>query len=351
MNNSSEKSKAFSRFEHYFFEIEIPPNANIFQHIDMWTIDKLNPEEKIIAENMLIDAIKTRIEPRLLYGLEEIKTERAYNILLELFLNENNLENKLRLAYSLVRINNKAPVLQLLDETIRSTESEKIKLSALYPIFWIREIVFSDHQISELILTILFNAMSDEHLNVRLYAYDILQDYFKMKDYTSIYDEIKQQLTEENELQYYKKTVQLYKEKITSKKELPFSRDKIVQFINEKFTRTPIIPVQQCKICKEIPEKVEADIAAGESIERYSSKLEKIIIIAYYKNCIKQCPICKRLYSYSYHYEYLITNSEEEEYLSRIDHHQALQMIDNYLDMGFKFDKIIICEPFLKIDY
>ena len=64
-----------------------------------------------------------------------------------------------------------------------------------------------------------------------------------------------------------------------------------------------------------------------------------------------RCPKCGRLYDYSYHYEYLVNRSEEEEELIRTDTKGAIKKIDNFIKAGYDFKKITKYGIFLKISY
>ncbi|MBK5113562.1 MAG: hypothetical protein KGD59_11355 [Candidatus Heimdallarchaeota archaeon] len=114
----------------------------------------------------------------------------------------------------------------------------------------------------------------------------------------------------------------------------------------------PSINLTDCKICNKIPDKSYADMAEGESLDKYTAELETAIIIAYYNDCIMRCPICGRLYVYDYHYEYFVNGqSEEEEELIRTDTKGAINKIDKFIKQGYDFKKITKCGIFLKIDY
>ena len=143
MTNPEKKSKAFIKFENDFFS-EVDLNKPLSHIIDLWTIDQLDANEKNKAEEMLIEALKTKIDKRWLYGLEELGTDKAYDFLFKLFSKEKNNLIKTKLSYSLVRINSKAPVLEFLQKIIHSNENEQVKLSALSSFYWIKDYEFKD---------------------------------------------------------------------------------------------------------------------------------------------------------------------------------------------------------------
>mgnify|MGYP001579269686 FL=1 len=59
------------------------------------------------------------------------------------------------------------------------------------------------------------------------------------------------------------------------------------------------IPVEKCEICNAITER--------------SKDLDTVLRIAARPNAIKQCPICGRVYLYTYSYEYLVAGASEED--------------------------------------
>ena len=66
---AKEPSIKYKKFLHNLFEMDIPPNAILFQFMDPYTVSDLTDEEKQEAEVLLIDALQTKIEKRWLYGI------------------------------------------------------------------------------------------------------------------------------------------------------------------------------------------------------------------------------------------------------------------------------------------
>ncbi|NHJ46608.1 MAG: hypothetical protein FK733_02360 [Asgard group archaeon] len=348
---SKEKSPQFKKFEHYFFELEIPPNAILGQYIDIWTIDQLSSEEKLIAEDMLIEALSYEIRKVWLYGLAEMQTEKAYDFLMNLFEKEKDLYSKTQLSFSLVTIKLGAPVLDFINKIIYSNEPERIKYSAMSTLYWLKNAQYEEQEMNDFYETILYSAMIDKNMKVRKYAYEILQERFKMDEFTSFDDPILKLLSEDGKKKDYQNAVSLFKRNVESKEIIPVNRKTIANFINNLPNNPPIIDISNCEICSTIKDKEYADIEKDESLDSITKKLETIITIAYYKDCIKRCPICGRLYSYDYHYEYFAcSDNDEEETLTRTDSKGAMAHIDLYLK-AYDFKKIIIVSYFLKIDY
>ncbi len=350
MTNQSDKSKEFQKFEFYFFR-DIDLSQNLFTILDPSTIDNLTDEEKILAEKMLVEALKTKYDKRWLWGLEEIASESAYEFLGTLYDREENTYDKCLLAFSLVRIKAGSSVLDFLYEVIKSDEEEQVKEVALRPLYWNKAIRYENEEYNKLFEEILHTAIQDKHKKIRLYAYEILVEYYNMDDYIPLKDPIKEIISEEHSKEEYHEALQQFLKLVESKQEYPFSRKILIQAIKELPDNPPTMKLADCKICSQIPEKSYADMAEGKSLGKYTSKLETAVIFAYYKNCIMRCPICGRLYDYNYHYEYLVNKSEEEEELIRTDTKGAIKKIDSFIKAGYDFKKITRCGIFLKIKY
>jgi len=351
LTDQNKKSKEFTKFEFYFFRA-VDLTKDLFVILDPSTIDDLSEEEKIIAENMLVEALESKLDKRWLWGLEEIGSDKAYEFLWKLFKREKNAYDKCRIAFSLVRIDAGAQVLDYLFEVIKSEENEQVKEKALSPLYWNKEIRYEKQELNELYLTILHTAMLDNYEKIRSYAYSILVEYHDMRKFLPLNDPIKSTISELRPKKDYQKAIQQFQELVGTKQEFPFSRKLVFQSIKELPDNPPTIDLSDCEICTQIPDKNYADMAEGKSLDMYTSKLETVIIIAYYNDCIMRCPICGRLYVYDYHYEYFVNSqSEEEEELIRTDTKGAISKIDKFIKQGYEFKKITKCGIFLKIDY
>ncbi len=351
MTDQKGKSKEFEKFEFYFFRT-VDLTKDLFIILDPGTFDELSEEEKTLAENMLIEALESKIDKRWLWGLEEIGSDKAYEFLWKLFNQEKNAYDKCQLAYSLVRIDAGAQVLDYLFEVIKSDENEQVKEKALSPLYWNKEIRYEKQELNELYLTILHTAMTDNYEKIRSYAYSILIEYHDMKQFLPVKDPFKNIFSELRPKKNYQKAIQQFQELVDAKQEFPFSRKIVYQSIKELPDNPPTINLKECEICNQIPDRSYADMADDKSLGNYTSKLETVIVIAYYNDCIKRCPICGRLYDYDYHYEYFVNSqSEEEEELRRTDTKGAISKIDKFIKQGYEFKKITKCGIFLKIDY
>ena len=351
LTDQKSKSKEFTKFEFYFFR-DVDLSKDLFVILDPSTIDDLSEYEKILAEDMLIEALESKIDKRWLFGLEEIESDKAYEFLWKLFNREKNTYDKCRIAFSLVRIDAGAQVLDYLFEVIKSKVNEQVKEKALSPLYWNKEIRYEKEELNELYLTILHTAMLDNYEKIRSYAYSILVEYYDMEQFLPSNDPFKSIFSELRPKKDYQEAIKQFQELVDSKQEFPFSRKIIHQSISELPDNPPTINLKDCEICSQIPDKNYADMADDKSLDNYTSKLETVIIIAYYNDCIKRCSICGRLYDYDYHYEYFVNGqSEEEEELTRTNTKGAIAKIDKFIKQGYEFKKITKCSIFLKIDY
>jgi hypothetical protein len=348
---SNEKSKQWKKFEKYFFELEIPPNAILGQYIDLWTINQLSPEEKLVAEDMLIDALNNETKRVWLWGLSEMETDKAYNFLMSLFEKEKDVYLKTLISFSVVKINLGAPVLDFIDEVIQSNEPENTKNSALSTVYWLKNAQFKEEEMNEFYESIIYRAMIDENAKIRKYAYEILQERFKMREFTPIDDPIYDLISDSQKTADHLKAVELFRKNVESKEILPLNRKIIANHVKNLPNNPPVIENSACEICKDIKDKEYADIEDGESLNQMKKKLETIVRFAYYKDCIKRCPICGQLYDYDYHYEYYACSAnDEDETLTRTDTIGVMKLVDSFLK-AYDFKKIIKVDYFLKIDY
>jgi hypothetical protein len=297
---------------------------------------------------MLIEALKSKYDKRWLWGLEEIASETAYEFLGELYDNEKNTYDKCLLAFSLVKIKAGSQVLDFLFDVIKSDANEQVKEVALRPLYWNKEIRYKDEEYNKLFQEILHTAILDKHKKIRLYAYEVLVEYHDMYQFLPKKDPVKEILREKHSKKIYQNALQQFLEYTESKQELPFSRKTIVKAVKDLPDNPPKMDLSDCEICSQIPEKSYADMAEEQSLDKYKKLLEKVVIFAYYSDCIMRCPNCGRLYIYDYSYEYLVNKSEEEEELIRSDTEGVLGIIDDFINF-YDFKKIKKCGIYLKI--
>ncbi|MFW9849878.1 MAG: HEAT repeat domain-containing protein [Candidatus Thorarchaeota archaeon] len=350
MSDREDKSKAYSRFEYYMFEMEDKPEVMLFTMIDMWIIDGLSVEEKEIAQGVLMASLEKKFDRRWVWALGEFETEEAYDFLLKHYNKENETYAKLRYADTLIWMNKDAPVLDYVKEILESDESVDIRMHALSVLYPLYDKEFSSEERRLLYLNMLFESMSDEEKRIRLYAYDMLKDHYGMKEFTPKNDPILKTLSENHTKEEYEKVTEEFNDKIKSIGVLPMTPKTIGQWIEKLPHNPPTIDIEECQICNTIPDQSTADMAAGESLDEYKDKLEVVIRFAYYKNCIMRCYLCGRFYKYEYEYEFLVPRSEEDEYLTRIDAKDIMNTVNSFLKF-YDFKKIIICENFLKLTY
>jgi hypothetical protein len=97
--------------------------------------------------------------------------------------------------------------------------------------------------------------------------------------------------------------------------------------------------ISDCPVCKNLPDSVnKADASARNELSARPdevSKLEEFIIIKSTWHILK-CPVCGRLYADEYRYEHLVGGSEDKYVISRVDYHDALEMLK-----GIKAKKLI----------
>ncbi|NHJ12593.1 MAG: hypothetical protein EAX95_02910 [Candidatus Thorarchaeota archaeon] len=349
LKEKSKKSKAFQKFEHYFFGKD-DTSKMLFHVLDPYTIDELDAEDKKQAEAMLKAALQEKFDRRWLWGLGEIGTDSAYEFVLGLYNKESAAGIKVNYAYTLILMNTKAPVLEYVKEILESSEPVDTRIRALGALYWLYDKPFDDKDRQQLYLSILFEAMVCRTKRLRLYAYDILKDHYGMKQFTPLDDPVSKILSLRRKKTEYQKAVQLFKDRIESIEVVPISRRVIVEWIRSLPNYPPAAKVTDCSTCRSIPDNLAANMAEGESLDAYKSKLEAAIKFAYYSNAVMRCPICGRLYIYKYEYEYLVGGSEEDEWLWRTDTKGAIELVDAFLEY-YDFKKVVTCENFLKISY
>ncbi len=93
-----------------------------------------------------------------------------------------------------------------------------------------------------------------------------------------------------------------------------------------------------------------ADITKIEFPDRYLDKLEAVIRFESNKNRLLRCPQCGRFYFYEYEYKFLIPESEEHEYLTRIKPNKVMKAIDSIIDY-LDFKEMVVCGHILKLNY
>ncbi|MHA1576347.1 MAG: hypothetical protein ACTSU3_03205 [Candidatus Thorarchaeota archaeon] len=318
--------------------------------IDPSTMDGLSDEEKILAEGMLKAALSKKFDRRWLWGLGDLKTESAYQFLLDLFNKETVAYSKVRYASTLILMNTKAPVLEYLQRILDSKETDETRTKAIGALYWLYDKKFEDNERHQLFLTILFDAMLNKTTDVRRYAYGILKDHYGMNDFTPVLDPVMDILLLEEKKDEYQRAVKLFKERIESIEVSEISDKLVSKWITDLPNNPPTMKITDCEICSEIPNKVDADIAANESLDKYTSKLETAVRFAYYKNSVMRCPWCGMLYIYKYEYEYLVHNSEEDEYLWRTDTEGAIELVKSFMKY-YDFKHVVTCGTLLKLVY
>jgi hypothetical protein len=338
------------KFERYLFGKD-DVSKSLFAMIDPSSISGLNDEEKEIAEGMLKAALEKKYDRRWLWGLGELGTDSAYEFLMNLYNKEEVAFTKVNYAYTLILMNTKSPVLEYLQGILNSKEHIDTRKRAIGALYWLYDKPFEDKERHQLYLSILFDAIADRTKEIRLNAYDILKDHYGMKPFTPLDDPVLKIISAKRKKTAYQKAAQLFEDRIKSVEVVPLSRKAVVQWIKSLPNNPSTTKVADCEICSTIPDNLEADIANGESLGVYTSKLETAVTFAYYSNAVKRCPICGRLYIYRYHYEFLVGwSSEEDEYLSRSDTEGAIELVDSFLEY-YDFKQIITCGNFLKLSY
>ena len=348
----TQKSKYFAQFEYEFFRPIPPlaPDTTIFTYIDPWVISYLSSEEKQEAEELLLQALRQKIDERWLYGVRELKSEKGFSLLRDLFPQEPDTKNKIMIAEVILALDPNAPELNYVIDVIRSFAESSIKITALYILSHLLEVELNQKESHELILNTLFESMKDKEDRVRKCVYGRLIEHFNLRYVTPKNDPIFQLLENRHSQIQYKKAIQWLKKRIESKEIYPFSREKYVELVNE-ITREPVtLEPSSCEICKKFSQEMSADLANNEAIPD-KAELEDMITLLSFKNCVKRCPRCGRLYCYTYHYMYYIAGqSEEEETLSMCTRETAIEMMDEYLRYHVSPRSIIRCGDFIVID-
>ena len=348
----TQKSKYFSQFEYEFFRPIPPltPDTTIFTYIDPWVISYLTSEEKQVAEELLLQALRQKIDERWLYGLRELKSQKGLSLLRDLFPQEQDTKNKIMIAEIILAIDPNAPELNYVIDVIKSSTESPIKITALYVLYHLLEVELNQKDSHELILNTLFESMEDKEDKVRKCAYGRLIEYFNLRYVTPKVDPILQLLEKRHSQIQDRKAIRLLKKRIESQEIYPFSREKYVELVNEITGKPVNLEPSSCEVCKKFSQEMSADLANNEMIPD-KAELEDAITLLSSKNCIKRCPLCFRLYKYQYHYTYYIAGqSEEDEGLIRCDRQGAIELMDEYLQYHVPPEKIIRYGDFMVID-
>jgi hypothetical protein len=84
------------------------------------------------------------------------------------------------------------------------------------------------------------------------------------------------------------------------------------------------LEVSDCEICAALPDFAAADLRDGQSLPDAASRLvdayptpEGFWDTAKQYEVTKKCPLCGRLYTYNYHYEFSVGYIEESVWLER----------------------------------
>lgn len=325
-------------------------SKSLFTMINPGTIDELPDEEKPIAQAMLMAALEKKYDRRWLWGLSEFRIKETYEFLLNLYNIEKVTYTKVHYAYTLLAMDKKAPVLEYMQEILQSNEPYETRNRILSALYLLYDKSFDSKDRHQLFLSMLFGAMADSVKDIRTHAYSNLLSHYGMNDFTPNDDPVFNIISSKQKKEEYQQAAQLFEDRIRSMKVVPVSREVIVQWIKDLPNNPPTIKSADCKVCSTIPNKIEADMAAGESLDGHTSKLETVVRFAYYKNSVMRCLVCGRLYIYKYEYEYLVMNSEEDEYLWRTDTEGAVELVDSFLKY-YDFKNVITCSNFLKISY
>ncbi len=349
LTDEKKSSKAFLKFEHYLFGKD-NLEKSLFTMIDPSTMDGLSDEEKILSEGMLKAALSKKFDRRWLWGLGDLKTESAYQFLLDLFNKETVAYSKVRYASTLILMNTDAPVLEYIQGILDSEETDETRAKAVSALYWLYDKKFEDDKRHQLFLTILFDAMLNKTNDIRCHSYGILKDHYGMNEFTPLHDPVMDILLLQHKTDEYPRAVKLFKERIESIEVSEISDKLISKWITDLPNNPPTMKITDCEICSEIPNKVDADIAANESLDKYTSKLETAVRFAYYKNSVMRCPLCGMLYIYKYEYEYLVHNSEEDEYLWRSDTEGAIELVKSFMKY-YDFKHVVTCGTLLKLVY
>ncbi len=262
--------------------------------IDPWIIDALDEEEKIAAQEILMDKLRTEYDRRWLWALGEMETDEAYAFVQDKYDNEKNDDLKVEYAYYLILMNKNAPVLEYIRRIIDSDYDEDMRMRALSTLYFLYDKEFETEERRDLYASILFDTMSDKSDRLRLYAYDILKDYYQMKEFTPKKDPILDMLSQEDSPEEHNKAAEVFEERVRSMEVVLLEREFIVKWLKKLPHNPPTMALEECTICKDIPENSAADLTRGESLDTFTDKLEVVVRFAYYKNRILRCPNCGR---------------------------------------------------------
>ncbi|MFW9800546.1 MAG: hypothetical protein ACFFD9_08925, partial [Candidatus Thorarchaeota archaeon] len=219
LTDLKKRSKAYERFEYYMFEMKDDLSKSLFDTIDTKIIYALSDEEKATAQTVLTAALEKKFDRRWLWGLEKFKTKEAYDFVMNLYDTEEIIYIKVQYAKSLLWMNPDAPVLDLVQQVLRSDESLDTRMKALSVLYPHYDAKLDNEERHQMYLSILFDSMVDEAERIRFFAYWILKRYLKMKEFTPIDDPVLNTLKSEE----YETAVQLFKDRIQSIKVTPIS--------------------------------------------------------------------------------------------------------------------------------
>lgn len=346
-------TKNLDRFIFYMFGDKFDPSKELFLQIDPWVCDQLKGEERDIAKNRLISAIKERIDKRWLYAILEMCVAETIPILENYLKNESDLQTQVEIVKTIVGIDEDHPSFSVFHDILKLNNHEDAKLQAIYAF----QLLKIKNQITQKNLEdftdSLFRALLDQSPKIRLTAYSCLIEYvYKMRIFVPKIDPIKTLLEELNNPVDWQKAKTQLQDWLKSKKTESFTIDRAKYLIRKVMDRPISISKKECNICKEIPEEIHADMSAGEGIPSFIEKLDDILILGSSSSKIKRCPLCGRLYSYVYHYSYYLAGqSEEEEHLSVANSDMAIQFLESYLQSYVKPKYIIHCGDFIELGF
>jgi flavodoxin len=346
------KPNNLARFDAYIFG-PYNPNVMMFAQIDPWICTQIKGEEIDQAKLKLLNAIKDGTDPRWLYAIEELHVIEAIPHLEHHLSKALNPDMQTDLVKTIVTLDKNHSSFSIFLEILHNPGNETAKIKTIYAIqhlIILKQITQKNLNESA---TDLFNSLLDPLLKVRTCAYTSLIEYFyDMKTFTSKNDSILNLLEKSENPKDWELAKSRLEDKIHAKKIEPFQLSRVKELLHQIMDRPISIPKNDCEICKQIPDKIDADIAAGESIPPPMDRLDNILNLGSSSNKIKRCPICSRLYLYNYYYSYYLAGqSEEEEHLALTDTKGAINLVEGYLRSYVHPKYLIYSEDFIAFGY
>jgi hypothetical protein len=348
--NNQESSKHLDRFMNYMFG-PFNPSKILFEQIDPWICNELKGDEIQVAKNRILDAIKEKIDLRWLYAVGELHILQAIPILEQHLSKELNLASQVEIIATIIGLNSEHPSFSRFIEILKTQGNQDAKIRTLnaFQLLKIKNQI-TKKNLEEFCYAI-FDSLLDPSLKVRTTAYRTLVDYiYDMRIFTPKRDMILELLEKSDNYDDWKRAISMFGERLQSKKLEPFQMSRVEEVLHTIMDRPIQTPKNLCEICKDIPEKIDADIAAGEKIPSFIDQLDNILNVGSSSNKIKRCPLCYRLYIYCYSYFYYIAGqSEEEENLKIATTSDAIDLVKNYVSNHVKPKYLIYCGDFVHI--